>query len=237
MPPQPLSKAQPDADVFLTAKHISTTRPELATKVAHAIALSSLIENLFAAMLTTMLGAQARPAAAMLRSLQSLGLKRAAIKAAAEEVLTDHDELDLFTAVVDECDSASKHRNRFVHWAWATASVGNVDLDALVFIDPKALLAHEANARGHMYPNDGRGLYGDEIDRSGVLVYRARDLDEAVAELERAHDYLSALRMLVIPSPKAKSVFAQSHQRLLNAPPIARRLEKLRSLRKSDLGA
>lgn len=233
--PQPLSRVKPDAHVFLSAKLVCETYPDLAAKVAHCIALSALIENLLAGMLASMLGAHGKPVAAMLNSLQSLGVKRGAIKAAAEVVLTDQDDLDLFTAVVDECDAACKHRHRFAHWAWATTKTyhGERELKALLFIDPKALLAQEADAKGYVHPNEGSGLY-DDIDKSAVLVYRSTDLDVAIRETHTAHDHLSALRMITIGGGKQHfSGVDPLHRRLLAAPETAPRLKKLRALRKS----
>lgn len=128
--------------IYLTARSAVQRNPELVAKVGHAIAMAAHIENLFTGILTTMLGAQAKPAAAMLRSLHSMGVKSQAMKAAAEEALAP-DLLDLFTAINDLCDSAAVHRQRLVHWAWAQA---NQVPNALLFIDPKALLAHEAGA-------------------------------------------------------------------------------------------
>jgi hypothetical protein len=233
--PQPLSRVTPDGHLSLGAKLICKDHPDLVVKVAHCIALSSHIENLMSGILASMLGTHAKPAAAMLGSLQSLGVKRIAIKAAAEEALTDPDDRDLFTAVLDECDTACKHRHRFVHWAWARLATyhGQKPLKALFFIDPKTLLAHEADAQGFLHPNEGRGLF-DDIDRSGVLVYRESDLDAAVRETEAAHDHLSAVRMLTIKGGQKHSVFEPLRQRLSAAPEIARRLAKLRALRKSD---
>jgi hypothetical protein len=223
--PQPLSRVKKDAIFYLSAG-AATDKPILAAKVARCIALAAHIENLLAGILTTMLGAQAKPAAAMLRSLHSLGVKSQAIKAAAEEALSP-DLLDLFTVIMGLCDKAADHRHRFVHWSWAQCDQLP---DALLFIDPKALLSHEVEAAGFMYPNEGRGFY-DDIDKRRVLVYRAGSLDRAVTALVLANDKLAAFRLCVIPHPDAMKANAEIYRRLVSAPDVAPKLEVLRAQR------
>lgn len=233
MPPQPLSSVRRDARPYLAADIIVKQQPELAALAAGVIAHAAHIENLFGAILTTMLGANAAPAAAMFRALTSMNAQADVLAAAAEVVLdpVDQDLLGVLTAL---CEKAAKHRHRLAHWAWA----GCFELpDAIILIDPEGLLEYELNTNSFMSPNEGRGL-GDDFDPKWALVYRKKDLEEAVAALNRAHMLLSVFRTCVVPFVREEPRFRDpQYPRLLAQPEIAEALAKLAEARKSNPSA
>jgi hypothetical protein len=233
MPPQPLSSIRRDARIF-TGASSAKARPLLVQLVAHALATSSDIEYHMGSLLATMLGANAPPAIAMFYALTSSTGQADAIGAAAERVLgIGSNELDLFEIVMYQAKNAASHRNRFAHWAWAYCD----ELpDALLFIDPEALMAHDIADTRRQAPQDGRHLAGS-LDRSRIFVYRGKDLNEAIAELGEASYCMAQFKMILSPSVRAGEAAEwrdHIYRHLLTRPVIAEALSRLRERRKND---
>ena len=188
---------------------VADWKPHLSSKASRCIALGSLIENLYGAILTSMLGANAKPAAAMYKSLQSLNAQSAVVLAAAEAVLSD-DELDVLSAVTSLCNRAMKHRHRFAHWVWGH-SKGYPE--AIILIDPKALLEYELETAVTQGNNDNRGLQTN-FDPSSCLIYDEAALVEAVNELKSAEENLARFRFAVLPFSRQLSRVAGAYQPL-----------------------
>jgi len=193
------------------------------------------IEYQFGGMLITMLGANAAPAAAMFSALTSSVAQLAALEAAAASVLgAASREYELFGVVMREATRAATHRHRFAHWCWAFCDELS---DALLFVNPEALMEHDMNRGGVEAPFDGHGLLGD-LDRSRVLVYRERDLMEAIEELDEASYCVSHLRFMIALKSRAPSeMLAQRYLSLITRPGVAQALIRLRARRKSDPSA
>lgn len=231
MPPQPLSRVRSQALVFVGATGVTSARPVLVQLAAQAIATWADIENQFGGMLTTMLGANAGPAAAMFNALLSAAAQMAALRAAATSVLgAASREHELFGVVIDEAARAAGHRNRFAHWCWAHCD----ELpDALLFVDPEELMEHDMKRGGTEAPFDGHALLG-ELDRSRILVYRERDLKAAVADLQEASYSVSHLRYLIaVRGVAASPVLDQLYRDLTTRPKIAEALSRIRSRQQS----
>jgi hypothetical protein len=180
MPPQPLSSVRRDVRIIAGAC-ATIFRPSLARLAAEAIAHWADIESQFGGILVTMLGTQAPPASAMFFALTSSSAKWSALGAAAEVALGEGSrDLEMLEVVIEQAKKAALHRNRFAHWCWAHSP----DIpDALLFIDPEALVAHDIASGTHQAPHNGRGLLAT-IDRAKVYVYREKDLTEAVKSLD-----------------------------------------------------
>lgn len=235
MPPQPLSRVRPKAEVYVGATGAVNHNPALSQLAGHAIAIWADIENQFGGMLATMLGANAGPAAAMFQSLTSITAQRSAVDAAAQNVLgSKSPEYDLFAIITDQAIRASKPRNIFAHWCWAYSP----DLpDALLFINPEELLAYDMKAKSSRVPFEGRALTG-ELDRSKILVYREMDIKEAVIALDRASYHVSYIRVLLTPwllaHDSLKDMRDQLYRTLTTEPEVAEALSRLSERRKSD---
>jgi hypothetical protein len=230
MPPLNPSGKKAKIPVAIFSK-IAITRPELSSRAARCIALGAQIESLYGAVLTTVLGAYAAPAAAMYRSLQSLNAQLAVVHAAAEVVL-NQEEMGVLNAITRISNRALKHRHRFAHWVWGHHQGYP---DALTLIKPEALLEYETSAQGFMHPNEGRGLL-DGFDVGRCLVYDAKALDEAIKELQEAESLLSQFRLVVIPYNRANRANLPDWlglQQLKLQPAIA---EELRALEKQRSG-
>jgi hypothetical protein len=193
MPPINPSGKKPGELVAIFST-VAMLHPNLSARAAKCIALGAQIESLYGAILTTVLGAHAAPAAAMYRSLNSLNAQSRVALAAAEVVL-EEDDMDILNAITAICNRALKHRHRLAHWVWGRSPAYE---NAIVLINPEALLEYETGAQGFMHPNEGRGLLED-FDISRCLVYNEKALDEAVKELTEAEDLLAHFRFAVIP--------------------------------------
>jgi hypothetical protein len=237
MPPQPLSSVRSDARLYVGAGS-AIHRPLLAQLVAHAVANWADIGYQLGGMLATMLGADAAPSIAMFYALSSSAAQIAALGAAAESILgRGSRDLEVFELVMLQAKKAATHRHRFAHWPWAHCD----DLpDALLFIDPEALVAHDIADVRSQAPHDGRGLLGP-LDRSRVYVYRERDLKEATEDLWEASYCISHLRMVLSRHLRSRSETAEwrdhIYQHLLSRPGIAEALTRLRERQKTNPGA
>jgi hypothetical protein len=229
MPPK--SPAGKKAKEFVAIySGVATAYPEVGAAAARCIALGAQIESLYGAILTTMLGANASPAAAMYRSLESINAKSAVVHAAAQAVLTP-EEMDLLSAVTAICNRALKHRHRLAHWVWGKSAAY---ARAVVLIDPKHLLEYETGIGRFMYPNEGRGLL-ESFDTKTCLIYDLEALNEAAAELVAAENYLAQVRFSIVPNIRK---LAPKHglglPQLAAQPAIAAELQALEKRRQKN---
>jgi len=191
MPPYRPAGKKAKETVFIRSQ-VAELYPALSARAARCFALGAQIESLYGAILITFLGANAKPAAAMYRSLQSLNAQSSVVQAAAEAVLNEQ-ELDLLAAITVLCNRAMKHRHRLAHWVWGSSQSFP---DAIVLIDPQHLLEYEMRG-SYFSPNEGRGLLA-AFDKSTCFVYDEKVLREVVAELAEAESFLAEFRMSVI---------------------------------------
>lgn len=230
--PQPLSSVESNGHVILGAKLVCREFPDLVVRVAHTIALATLIETLAIELLTSMSGSHGKPAA-MVGSWPSL---KKSVNKAVSNAIAEQDDQDLFNAVLAECDDACIHRHRFAHWVWAKLAMdpGERRIRSLLFVDPKALLGHSAEPLGFT-PDEGRAVH-EGIDKGSIFVYRESDLNGAVKQTERALHHLAAIRILATDGgrPKSKPVTASLRRRLSTAPEIFQRLDRLRAQRTGE---
>ena len=223
MPPKRLSGSEPRPKVQVLS-WVAEWKPHLSAKAARCIALGSLIENLYGTIMVSMLGARAKPAAAMYASMRNARAQADAVRAVARVTLTQ-EELDFLDAVKVICDRAKKHRHHFAHWIWARADSYP---EAITLINPADLLEYEANQPGMVQSNnDNRGLQSS-FDPSGCLIYDEQALDEALAELIEAEELLAQLRILYVDfARKIRAAGDPLELPILEHPKVKAEVEKL----------
>lgn len=193
MPPVRPSGKKAREFVFILSG-VARRYPELSAIAANCIALGAQIESLYGSILTTVLGAEAAPAAAMYRSIQNSSIQTTVVLAAAKTVLKPS-EFDVLSVIVGICNAALKPRHQLAHWVWGQS---NGYPEAIVLIDPKALLEYEIGIGRFMVPNEGRALL-DKFDTRTCAVYDKPALDEALNALVEAEMLLATFRYSVIP--------------------------------------
>lgn len=176
-----------------------------------------------------MLGATARPAAAMFAALTSTQAQMAALRAATDSLVQPR-EMEMFEIVVSFVGSALKERNRVAHWLWAHSP----ELpDAILLVDPAESLERQValtevfHELADVPPVPGRLGY----DRTKIMVYREHDLLGIVDRLERAQWFSDLFRNLANPQNlQPDRIYAL----LAAEPEIATALARLRERQKTQ---
>jgi hypothetical protein len=133
-----------------------------------------------AGILAFMLRGDTRSAIAMYGTLTSSQAKIRALQAAARAALT-RDDLRLFRAILALVRRAAEKRNKIAHWLWGVCYALP---DALILIDPDAVLDH-VNNRKEFIIKVATGDFTSpmpEIDTSKAFVYRSEDFAEIITE-------------------------------------------------------
>jgi|SRR5579863_9682037 len=138
MPPQTVSSKRRDAEVNLDP--IALRRhPELAARIADAIAFWSRIESILGSILGRMLGSQARPSIAMYEAIRSSQVQMDVLEAAANAALSP-ENLEVFNPLLVAVKHAGAARHKIAHWLWADSR----DFpDNLILVNPDALTEFE----------------------------------------------------------------------------------------------
>ena len=229
MPPYRPSGRKAKEPVFIRSG-VAELYPEVSALAARCIALGAQIESLYGAILITMLGANAKPAAAMYRSLQSLNAQSTVVQAAAEAVL-ENDELDLLAAISSLTNRSMVHRHRLAHWVWGSSSGYP---DAIVLINPKMLLEYEVDLGRFSWPNEGRGLL-DKFDIKTCFIYDAKALREVITGLAEAENFLAQFRFSVIPMIRRNPAMRdQGFPELARQPALMLELKSLAAKRQKN---
>jgi hypothetical protein len=163
--PQPLSRVLPKASSIIgnAGDRPLARHPELAVLALEAIASWSNVEAFLLDLYMQLLGGNESLAASVYLALDGQSAKTDAIKAAAANALRDRPrELALLEAILAVAKTNEKDRNELAHWTWGDSP----DLpDAVLLVDPHATL--------------------NNIDRSEIYVYRARDFQSIVQANDR----------------------------------------------------
>ena len=229
MPPIRPSGKKAQEPVFILSG-VALRYPQLSAIAANCVALGAQIESLYGSVLTTFLGADAAPAAAMYRSIQNSSIQTTVVLAAAKTVLRS-DEYDVLSVIVGICNSALKTRHRLSHWVWGQCSGYP---DAIVLIDPKALLEYEIGIGRFMYPNEGRGLLA-KFDTKTCMVFDKVALTEALNKLSEAENLLATFRVGIIPAMRdISSESVAGLPELRRQPAIAKALSALEQQRQKN---
>ncbi len=205
--PQPLSKISPDAQFQLTTTAL-VDRPDLANLVTQIFALWAVVEQEFQTLFSRIVGPDEIVADAIYTILISESLQRTALNAAAKARFgTDSEEFEVFSAVLAVCNRAGKIRHKLAHWRWGESP----DLpDVLLLADPAdvRLVSLAGSYMRTIEPLDGekrpertaRILKHITFDISKILVYRAKDLEDGLAEIGQAVQALTNFDLFINPS-------------------------------------
>jgi hypothetical protein len=224
--PQPLSKINHTTPVLFHPKAL-TERPQLAVLVARAIAGWSEIEGQMGTLLVKMLDSSAKPALAMFSALASAPAQIAVVKAAAETVL-DGEANEMVDAVLLLANRAATARHHLAHRVWGYSEAMP---DALILADGRDISGHwmQSIAALHKFAN---GDNPPDVDwpRDKLAVYRDRDLNEIISQMDELYDYFYQLGFLVGPqSPWRDRILAYLNAR----PQIQEALTRIRKSRKT----
>jgi hypothetical protein len=236
MGPQPLSRVKPGAQINFDASAL-LRRPELAVYPMAAIARWSIVDQLLAEMLMSMLkSTDLSVGMAMFQALTGGESKRAALLAGADEAFGSRSEENcLFKAVLKAINPSRNRRNDFAHHMWGTSK----ELpDALLLVDPKIWVRHNTAVEVHakaLKRADAEAFFlsmfkpepNKELDRRKIQVFRKRDLEED-AEAARASAEYTLRLSLALKEPKSSTADAM-WRALLNVPPIRQEFRRLTS--------
>lgn len=201
--PQPLSR---NAQFTLTTEAL-VGRPELADIVTQIIALYAVTEQEIETLFFRLVGPDESVASAVYSMLTSASLQKQALNAVARSRFgADSEQFEIFAALLDVVDRASKIRHRLAHWRWGVSPDAP---DALLLADPKdtksVRISH--NHMRTIEPLDGslrrerseKILKHVSFDTSKILVYRVTDLESALANLGQANLALFYFDLYITP--------------------------------------
>lgn len=222
MAPQPLSRVNPKANIIFHPNVLLKT-PALGVLPMTVISHWARIDAVLATLLSGMLKSDLMIGLAMYQRLMGGEARRSALDGAAKEALNESD-YNLYLSVLKVIKPSRDRRNDFAHYMWASSP----ELpDALLLIDPKAVVKHLAQHDQFIIniPILGahRAKLPETIDRSLVQVFRDTDLNAEIKAAEAAHGYVDTLKHVFLGG------FASDHmrQKLLSAPQIGQAFERL----------
>jgi hypothetical protein len=230
MPPQPLSNVKRNARVF--SEPVALRRnPELATLIGDVISLWSHIEANLSVVLVRMLEGGVRSGAAMYRAVQSFRAQMAILEAVAR-ITIEPEHVAAFEAVLALVRSVAKKRDKLVHWIWAYSP--DVE-DALLLINPNYALDYHTSLSEHLakHLKHGESIEATQsevppIDPRAVFVYREKDLQEIIYELNTVWNVTETLIGCVT---RTHHLWPSQWSVLTASPQILGELERRKSLR------
>jgi hypothetical protein len=208
MPPQPLSKVNPQAGISL-GPGVLAMRPQLAAIVTEIIALESEIDLQRGRYLAALLGSNQMVGVAMFLAITSAVTRRDTLDAASKAILNDL-EYELFTRTARAVKAVEKERNAFAHQLWGISD----DLpDALLLVDAEYRLKHlleiDALMRQRVFDiaSSNQALPPlallAALDPSKIDVYRKSDLERSRDRASRMHKFTHSFASLPSCAPGA----------------------------------
>lgn len=230
MPPQPLSKVKPHANITIGPEALSR-HPKLAAIVMRVIAEWAHIYGNFSVMLSSCLRSDISLGTAMFQALTGGEAKMAVLRAVLTRKLSSKD-YKLFESVLRATNESKNRRNDFAHNIWAYShDVPN----ALLLISPNVILNYSATFRQEIVDTKRPIEIKDgvvrhvltvpkaELDYRKIQVFREADLKRDQEAAERASLLVAWLAEIV------RHGDAESRKRLsnglstgLNPPPASR---------------
>ena len=176
--PQPLSRVQPDANVFLAnaGQRVLRQRPQLAVNAIEAIASSANVEAFLLKLFVSLMGGNKGTAARIYLALEIQSAKSVAITEAVK-CLSNADHQRLVIALVQLAKRNQKRRDRIAHYVWGISPHPKLQ-DALLLADPKSLV-------------------NDNIDMEHIFVYRETDFLTLITDNDRLCGYWHKLRWII----------------------------------------
>lgn len=221
----------------------SLHRPQLALAAMNVIAEWSILESFVMSLFVQMIGDNPKPASAMFASLKSDTAKRDCLRAVANSTLETQQKKDVFEAILKAIKSASKHRNKIVHWIWGYSK----DFpDAVLLMRPEdkvrqnvADLEHKAvmdkyyqNVLANMLQKKKPPNHPGFSDQ-GIFIFEKKDFIEASKLIQRAMYLVVTFRFVLMPNHPANQD-DKLLKRLLNEPEIRTFLARLKQRRKNN---
>lgn len=206
--PQPLSKfLGPNDDWSISFDPGAIQKqPQIASKIAEAIARSSAIDHGLASILVQILHASPEPAFAMFSEVMDASNKRAMILAAAKSSL-DPADFEMLEAISSVVRIQTDLRNKLAHWIWGSCEqISN----ALLLADPRYLLRH---ARGRQQKWQRRGfsttieehmdiIESMKFDFNKIYVYRIRDFESINRDFEDTQSMIGNFNFMISPETR-----------------------------------
>ena len=215
MPQQPLSRVRSNARVYDSPDAIER-RPELARLLGLAIGTWAEIEVRLILILTAVLKTSAAAAVAMVQISKSSRMQMNLINAAGINSLVDP-ELELFEAIMRIAGRLVDKRNLLAHDIW-----GHCDElpDALLRIETAAAIKVMINYERLLRDNVSIPMPPDQhpdlrIDPKQVWVYRKKDFEEIIEEMNKLRFFITSMHHFAAGSP-TRGVIAS----LLNNEPL-----------------
>lgn len=223
MPPQPLTRFRRRKRGGINIEHIAVAeRPKQAAMVMQVVSIWSHIDHLYAIMITNFLGSDFETVMEMLKALSSSDGRRAAIKAAARNVLPPKD-FTLYEVIEKAIKPSRDRRNEYAHHLWGFADQFP---DALLLIDPRHLAEHHAKTETISlmvrYQVEIDPADHPQLDLSKVFVYREKDIKEDLALAKQAYGFVFELRFALSNHPGS----AEARSRLLSQPQVQQALQQ-----------
>jgi len=239
MPPQPITRIQPDVTVDFDPVKLAGI-PELTALPMTVIAIWATIDGILAKMLSHLIKSDLGTAVAMFHAIKSQDGQRQAILAAAGKTLAS-DDFKLFQAVLKASKASRDRRHDFAHHLWGLPSIP----DTLALLDPRDSLRELAEfdermrewrkqmrpwiertamrVHYHLQQNITPPAAPLPPDNSNVQCFRKQDLLDDVSDAEKALQlFLDLQRALFDQSQPAKD---EARRRLLAEPQIQRALQ------------
>jgi hypothetical protein len=204
MPPQPLSKVNPNATVVAgNAGHrVLFERPALAVLAMEGIASFSNVESFLLRLFVRIFGGDESLAARIYLTLDGQGPKTAVL-AEAIKAMPDQRYAALTTAIVGISKSNQQERDKLAHRVFGLSP--NLP-DALLLIDPKAMIADTG------------------IDRSKVWVYKANDFERIITANDRLCGHGMILLFILNGHPANQE--DRLYDQLCKEPEVRERLDR-----------
>ncbi|NQV55930.1 MAG: hypothetical protein HQ503_08745 [Rhodospirillales bacterium] len=212
----------------MTAEDISPfelyKRPELVLKIMQVISIWAFTEKQHVSLAAKFLNSDFEVVFDMLNALVSVEGRRAAIIAAAKSALND-DDFNLYEATMRTMKASRDRRNDYAHHIW---TVTDHLPDALLLIDPKYLVQHDAELeRAYLEIDQTTFEEGDKIslpgvDHSKIMVYREPDFRKDLGDAR-----LASLDMLILEvALSSRPSSDQARSELLSSPRIQQALQR-----------
>ena len=237
MPARPLQSVKRSAKVVIDHNALRE-HPTLATLIAYAITDWARVEANLGKAFILMLGAEARPAAAMYGSLKSPQAKAETFLAVAKMTLSV-ELVETFEAVLIHVNRVAEIRNRLAHGLWATS---HAIPNALLLVDARHELARQRDMTKIVWSDLDEMPDEAEIPKihpKDVFVYFEKDLQEEIERISTCFQYTNSLCSLAgtyvvgqkySEAETIKIGLAQAHARthnwLRSEPPIQKVLNR-----------
>jgi hypothetical protein len=222
MAPQPLSTLRTHNHFFGSSALV--LRAEQAARIAVAISGWAATEAHLGHLFAALLGAESPLSMEVYAVTRSFDVQRDMIETALRDRLPTQYS-DIGFAILTLLHRTATTRHHFAHWIWGSSP----DIpDAVLLAEPKMFWrTRVARLRHWKKAKDTDPLTSlqtePQIDRSAVLVYKTRDLDEVINRIELSYQYVEALYQIVVSKTARRR---QIYLQLLREHDIRAALEK-----------